>query len=145
MAETVEEEGQHTPSAQGDDLLREPAAQETCRTVQRLDRLGHVLPAERGGKGRCVLQVRRGAHFGDGDRLARKIGVGELFPAENVGERMPDKFPGDFPIYSGSDVLASFAVRDDEQSSTSYFTFLGTDDSPTKVYDYYLDRLGKDP
>jgi hypothetical protein len=56
--------------------------------------------------------------------------------------KLPDDFPGEFSLYKGTKPLVSFAVQSSED--TNYFVIFRTPDSPTKVYNYYLEQLDKD-
>jgi hypothetical protein len=58
-------------------------------------------------------------------------------------KQLPPGFPKDFPAYPGAKIVGSFGITGSD--STNYFAVLSSSDDPSKVYDFYLQRLDKDP
>ena len=56
---------------------------------------------------------------------------------------LPPGFPKDLPLYSGAKTVSSFLVASED--GRNYFAVLSTSAPPTKVYDYYLSVMDKEP
>ena len=69
-------------------------------------------------------------------------------PSESIRSyqgKVPPDFPSEFPIYRGADVYASFIILGEQNRGANYFVILGTNATADAVYNYYLDRLARDP
>lgn len=76
---------------------------------------------------------------GDGEKVSYK---GEDFEfSYDMGGELPEGFPKDFPIYSGSKLISKWSSTSEGNEGTSIV--LETNDSLSKVSDYYKTELEK--
>lgn len=63
---------------------------------------------------------------------------------ESFKGKLPPGFPSEFPRYSGSELVVSFAVRSAQQGSF-YIVVYNTSATPEAVLDFYQNALNNDP
>ena len=59
------------------------------------------------------------------------------------GNKIPDNFPKDFPIYEGSSVTSSLAGDKNKEGSSGFWLTLTTNDKKDKVISFYNENLIK--
>lgn len=96
-----------------------------------------------------LVYVFAGGGGGGGSNIAAGVVDGFIRRGSSAGEvnsfagRLPPQFPRDFPLYRGSEVVVSFSIPSSQ--GTTFFAILSTSASPQSVYDFYLERLDRDP
>ncbi|HEX5368839.1 MAG TPA: hypothetical protein VFY10_05420 [Dehalococcoidia bacterium] len=107
-----------------------------------------VIPAAIVGIIVFVLAGNGGSNSSSGGAAGIVDGLIRLGPSDqgtvtSFKDQLPPGFSTDFPVYSGAQVVVSESIG--SAQGTSFFIVLSTPDAASKVYDYYLNALDKDP